>query len=109
MALLIEPPPLHTKPPPLRNQIYRAYTPIRSNFADGHFDLLIKVYQPCSKFPAGGIMTQVMFHVPSIPQVPRGMRDCASELPTVPIVDRLLCIIGMLKHVLDPRCPSRAA
>ena len=39
-------------------QVIRAYTPISSDDDIGFVDLLIKVYFPNEKFPAGGKMTQ---------------------------------------------------
>jgi nitrate reductase (NAD(P)H) len=42
--------------------VMRAYTPVTGDeeSARGHVDLIIKVYHPCARFPAGGKMSQLL-------------------------------------------------
>jgi cytochrome-b5 reductase len=40
--------------------VKRSYTPTSSDDEIGYFDLVIKVYRPCEKFPAGGKMSQIV-------------------------------------------------
>eukprot|EP00049_Salpingoeca_infusionum_P005774 m.96683 g.96683 ORF g.96683 m.96683 type:complete len:314 (+) comp13080_c0_seq1:236-1177(+) len=39
-------------------EVKRAYTPTSSDDEIGYFDLVIKVYRPCERFPNGGKMSQ---------------------------------------------------